>query len=102
MRDERTGEPLRYRLNGLTVLFATLALWALACATGLVPWDWLWQHRWAGLAGACALGLVFSLAIVATAPSTGASFGAASTPRPSAAGSTRRCSCIWWARRCSS
>ena len=31
-RDASTGEPLEYRLNGLLVLLATLALWWLACA----------------------------------------------------------------------
>jgi len=31
VKDEATGEPLRYRLNGLPVLFVTLALWALCC-----------------------------------------------------------------------
>lgn len=74
VRDERTGEPLRYRLNGLSVLAATVALWALAGAAGLLPLDWLWQHRWSGLAGACTLGLLFTFAIVATAPATGASW----------------------------
>ncbi len=74
VRDEQSGEPLRYRLNGLTVLFASVALWGLAGATGLVPFDWLWHHRWAGLAGAFSIGLVYSLAMVVTAPSGGGHF----------------------------
>jgi protein-S-isoprenylcysteine O-methyltransferase Ste14 len=74
VRDERRSEPLRYRLNGLLVLLVTLALWAGAGATRFLPWDWLWQQRWPGLAGAATLGLIFSLAIVLTAPPTGASF----------------------------
>jgi Delta14-sterol reductase len=71
VRDERTGEPLRYRLNGLSVLIVTVALWAAAAALGLLPWDWLWAHRWSGLAGACVLGLLSTLAIVIGAPATG-------------------------------
>ncbi len=74
--DEATGEPLRYRLNGLLVLWVTLGLWAAACAKGLVPWDYFWSQRWASLAGACTFGLVFTLAIVLPAPSTGKSLPA--------------------------
>jgi protein-S-isoprenylcysteine O-methyltransferase Ste14 len=62
------GRPYRYRLNGLVVLFATVGLAALACRQGLLPWDYLWQHRWASLAGAAITGLVFTLAIVLPAP----------------------------------
>lgn len=71
VRDERTGKPLRYRLNGLRVLVATAALFATAAHFGVVPWDFFWIHRWEGLAGACTLGLVFTFAIVLTAPPTG-------------------------------
>ena len=68
------GRPLRYRLNGLRVLVATIALWAGACAGGLLPWDFLYVHRWSSLAGACALGLVFTFALVLGAPPTGKPF----------------------------
>ena len=68
VRDAATGEPLRYRLNGLRVLFATLALWALGCWRGLVPWDLFYTERWSMAAGACVAGLVFTLAIVLPAP----------------------------------
>lgn len=68
------GAPLAYRLNGVPVLIVTVALWATACAQGLLPWDFLWVHRWGALAGAVTLGLVFSLAIVLAAPSTGRGF----------------------------
>jgi protein-S-isoprenylcysteine O-methyltransferase Ste14 len=71
VRDERTGQPLRYRLNGLRVGVITVALFAAAGYSGLIPWDFFWLHRWEGLAGACALGLVFTFAIVLTAPPTG-------------------------------
>jgi protein-S-isoprenylcysteine O-methyltransferase Ste14 len=61
--DER-GDKLRYRLNGLRVLAIVLALWAVACAAGLARWDAFYLHRWEMVAGACLLGLAFTLAIV--------------------------------------
>lgn len=70
------GEPLRYRLNGLRVLFVALLAWVVVGWTGLLPFDWLYHHRWAGLAGACTLGLAFTLAIVLPAPPTGKSLPA--------------------------
>lgn len=71
VRDETTGKPLRYRLNGLRVFAATLALFGAAGHFRLIPWDFFWVHRWEGVAGACALGLVFTFAIVLTAPPIG-------------------------------
>jgi protein-S-isoprenylcysteine O-methyltransferase Ste14 len=71
--DARTGEPLRYRLNALPVALVTIALWITACRFGVIPWDWLWTQRWSSLAGATTIGLLFSFAIVLTAPSTGRS-----------------------------
>jgi delta14-sterol reductase len=71
VRDDRTGKPLRYRLNGLRVFAVTVALFAAAGHFALVAWDFFWVHRWEGLAGACVLGLVFTFAIVLTAPPTG-------------------------------
>jgi protein-S-isoprenylcysteine O-methyltransferase Ste14 len=65
------GRPLRYRLNGLLVLVSTVGLAAALVALGAVPSDALWRHRWAELAGACALGLAFTFAIVLRAPPTG-------------------------------
>jgi delta14-sterol reductase len=58
------GEKLRYRLNGLPVLALSLAAWAGACSSGWLPWDSLYVHRVALAAGACALGLAFTAAIV--------------------------------------
>jgi hypothetical protein len=72
--DETTGKPLRYRLNGLIVLWLTLLLWAASCWKGVLPWDYFWVHRWASLAGACVFGLVFTLAVVLPAPPTGKGF----------------------------
>ena len=62
--DPATGRPLRYRLNGLRVLGASLALYALACALGWLPWEFFYLHRWEMAAGACGIGLLFTLAIV--------------------------------------
>lgn len=65
---DASGRPLRYRLNGLWVLLATVALWAFACHSGWLAWDAFYVHRWAMAAGACAVGAVFTLAIVLPAP----------------------------------
>jgi hypothetical protein len=62
--DPATGAPAVYRLNGIVVLGVTLALWALACSQGLMPWDLFYRERWSMAAGAGAIGLVFTLAIV--------------------------------------
>jgi delta14-sterol reductase len=62
--DPATGSKLRYRLNGLRVLALSVAAWAAACAVGLLEWDAFYVHRWEMLAGACVLGLAFTLAIV--------------------------------------
>ncbi len=73
VRDEDSGELLSYRLNGLLVLIVCVGLWAALGLSGAVPWDWLWQNRWAGLAGACALGVLVSVATVLRTPSRGGS-----------------------------
>jgi hypothetical protein len=69
--DPATHKPYRYRLNGLAVYGLTIALWVLACSSGWLAWDYFWTTRWEGLAGACVLGLIFTLAIVLMAPRTG-------------------------------
>jgi len=74
--DPRTSRPHRYRLNGLLVFTLTLAIWAGACASGLLAWDFFWTTRWEGLAGACSIGVAFTLAIVLGAPPTGKSLAA--------------------------
>ena len=73
VRDDETGAALRYRLNGPLVLVVSVGLWAAAGYGGVMPWDWLWQHRWSGALGACALGLLVSGAAVWTAPAEGRS-----------------------------
>ena len=70
------GKPLRYRLNGPLVLGVVLGAYAGAAHLGLIGWDFFWVHRWAGLAGACTLGLLFTLAVVLGAPPTGRSLAA--------------------------
>ncbi len=74
VRDEQSGGLLQYRLNGLPVAALTVGLWAFAGRTGLLPWDWLYVHRWSGLTGSCVLGLLFSFAVVLPARSTGRRF----------------------------
>ena len=37
--DDSTGQPLRYRLNGLPTMLATVGLWFVACKLGWLPWD---------------------------------------------------------------
>jgi protein-S-isoprenylcysteine O-methyltransferase Ste14 len=73
VKDDATGAPLRYRLNGLRVLIVVVALWALACWRGLLSWDLFYQERWSMAAGACVVGLVFTFAIVLPAPRVKAS-----------------------------
>lgn len=63
-----TQRPFSYRLNGLAVYAITIALWALACSLGWLPWEFFWTTRWEGLAGACTLGVLFTLGIVFIAP----------------------------------
>lgn len=59
-----TGKKYRYHLNGLIVLFLSVALWALVCWQGLLPWNALFVHRWELVIGACITGLVASAVIV--------------------------------------
>ena len=67
-RDEHTGEPLTYRLNGFQVFIVAVAIWLVGGITGLVPFDWFWQHRWEGVAGALVLALPVSLAVLPGVP----------------------------------
>jgi hypothetical protein len=64
VRDRATGEKLRYRLNGPRVLIAVVILWVITCASGLLGWGAFYEHRWEMAAGACALGIVFTVAMV--------------------------------------
>jgi protein-S-isoprenylcysteine O-methyltransferase Ste14 len=61
---KNSNEKLKYRLNGLLVLFTVLFAWVLLCYFGFIPWDWFYEYRWYGLAGAITFGLIFSFAVV--------------------------------------
>ena len=74
VRHDQSGEVLSYRLNGNLVLPASIILWLALGRFGLVPYDWLYQVRWASLAGALVMGLVFSFVIVLPYPSSGKNF----------------------------
>jgi delta14-sterol reductase len=62
------GRPLRYRLNALLVFAVVIGGWAALAGAGVVPWDFFYLHRVPLLATAFVSGLVFTLAIVQTAP----------------------------------
>ena len=105
--DPRTQRRHRYRLNGLVVYLAIVAIWALLCARGLIAWDFFWATRWQGLAGACTLGLLFTLCVVLTAPSTGKSLladlylGRIENPQWLGGRIDAKMSLYLWAPRCS-
>ncbi len=71
VRHSKTGELLKYRLNGRLVLITAVALWFLLGYLGWVSYDWLYAIRWYSLAGAFVFGLFFSLLMVLPYPSTG-------------------------------
>jgi delta14-sterol reductase len=74
VKDDKSGETLRYRLNGIFVLAVSVLLWAALGLLNLVPFDWLYQVRWSGLIGAVVLGLIFSFIIMLRCPSSGKPF----------------------------
>ncbi len=65
---DRTGQPLRYRLNGLWVFILTVAAWVAACRADWLRWDSFYVYRWQMAAGACVLGVAFTLVIVLPFP----------------------------------
>ncbi len=69
-----SSEKLKYRLNGLLVLFITVLCWVLLCYYDVLAWDWLYQYRWYSLTGAVIFGIIFSLAIVLPNPAVKKSF----------------------------
>ena len=71
---DATGEVMNYRINGRYVLAASIILWFLLGYFHIVPYTWLYETRWWGLIGACAIGLVFAFVIVVRYPSTGKPF----------------------------
>jgi len=71
-----SDEKLKYHLNGQSVLLIVIATWILLGYTGIMPWDWLYLHRWEALAGAFITGIIFSLTIVFPFPPVKKSFWA--------------------------
>lgn len=65
---KNSAEKLRYHLNGIQVFFVVVFVWFLLGYFNLVPFDWLYDFRWYGLAGAFVSGLVFSLVVVLAYP----------------------------------
>ena len=72
VRDSKTGELLKYRLNGIWVLLVSLGLWFLCGYMNWMPFDWLYEVRWYSLAGAFVMGILYTLIAVLPYPSTGA------------------------------
>lgn len=70
----KTKHKIRYRLNGILVLFVVLFTWVILCSNSILPWDWFYRSRWYGLAGATLFGLLFSLAAVLPHPKVKDSF----------------------------
>ncbi len=74
VRHSKTGELLRYRLNGILVLISCTILWFFLGFLNWVPYDWLYTVRWYSLTGAAVFGILFSVLIVIPFPSTGKSW----------------------------
>ncbi|MGA9271206.1 MAG: DUF1295 domain-containing protein [Lutimonas sp.] len=73
VKDSKTGNLLKYKLNGIWVLLVSIGLWFLVGYINWVPFDWLYEVRWYSLAGAFVLGILYTLIAVLPFPSTGAS-----------------------------
>ena len=74
VRHDQSGDVLNYRLNGNLVLPMSIIVWLALGRFALVPFTWLYQVRWASLAGALVMGLLFSFVIVLPYPSSGKNF----------------------------
>lgn len=71
---KNSAEKMRYHLNGLLVFFVVVLTWLLLGCFKIVPFEWLYNYRWYGLAGAFASGLIFSLVVVLAYPPVKKSF----------------------------
>jgi delta14-sterol reductase len=74
VKNEKTGEVMNYRINGIFVLLASVLIWFLLGYFKIAPYVWPYETRWVGLIGAVMIGLAFSFYIVLKHPSTGKSF----------------------------
>ena len=61
-----SSEKMRYRLNGIIVFFVVVLIWFLLGYFNIFPFDWLYSYIWYGLAGAFALGVIFTLTKIPT------------------------------------
>ncbi|MBN2344553.1 MAG: DUF1295 domain-containing protein [Deltaproteobacteria bacterium] len=66
--DEKSGTRLTYRLNGMAVFLLSMAIFGGLGLGSIIPFNWLYTHRWEGLAGAVTLGMIGSLAVVLGKP----------------------------------
>jgi len=67
-------EKMIYHLNGFPVFSILFLIWFLFGYFDVVPFDYLYNHRWHGLAGAFVLGTVFTLGVVLPYPPVRKSF----------------------------
>ena len=66
--DEATGEPRKYRLNGILVFLLAIAIWATEI-TGM-PRDWFYRSTMYAIAGGTVVTFIFALIAVFGAPKT--------------------------------
>ena len=66
VRDKETGEPRKYRLNGILVFVIAVLVWAFE-ATGM-PRDWFFRTTLYALAGGTLFSLIFTLIAVYSQP----------------------------------
>ncbi|MDD9993681.1 MAG: DUF1295 domain-containing protein [Rhodospirillales bacterium] len=66
VRDPNTGEPRKYRLNGILVFVIAVLVWAFE-ATGM-PRDWFYRTTLYALAGGTLFSLIFTLIAVYSQP----------------------------------
>ena len=74
VQHEQTGAKLRYRLNALLVLIASVGLWYALGYYEIIEFTWLYRHRWWSLIGALIIGLVYSLVMTLSYPNVTDSF----------------------------
>jgi protein-S-isoprenylcysteine O-methyltransferase Ste14 len=67
-------EKMRYHLNGILVFITVVVIWFMLGYLNIIPFDWLYYHRWSGLGGACIFGIIFSLTVVLSYPPVSNSF----------------------------
>jgi protein-S-isoprenylcysteine O-methyltransferase Ste14 len=71
---KNSADRLRYHLNGIYVFIVMIVAWFILGILDLVPFEWLYNLRWYGLAGAFLSGLIFSIVVVLAYPPVRKSF----------------------------